>query len=198
MQALFRRLCRMQNLAEQDTKDKRMHQKVQEKIQTFLNDHISGETPSRDDAARLLDDIASDLEGDDTERTYIVQKCVQLRADHGLTEDLTDPIRDFAAFDNGLNMLMNAKDYAHEKHDITVSSLKKPTAQQEVVSIAAINPANAPREEESNELVADPLSLTILPSCDKSANIGAATDDREVSLPATETAPLLAATEPEA
>jgi predicted ATPase len=126
MRAVFYRLRQMQTLAEQDVKDKSMRQKVDEKIQTFFNDHTSSGSASRDDAARLLVDIESDLEGDDTERTFIAQTCVQLRAGHNLTEDLVEPVRDFPTFSIGLEMIRNAKDYAFVKPNAAVPSLRKP------------------------------------------------------------------------
>lgn len=126
MRAVFYRLRQMQTLAEQDVKDKRMRQKVEEKIQTFFNDHTSSGTASRDDAARLLFDLESDLEGDDTERTFIAQTCVQLRAAHSFSEDLVEPVRDFPAFSSGLEMIRNAKDYAFNKPNAEVPSLRKP------------------------------------------------------------------------
>jgi predicted ATPase len=131
MRAVFHRLWKMQMLAEQDLKDKRMRQKVEEKIQTFLNDHLSSGTAFRDDASRLLFDIESDLEGDDTERTFILQTCTQLRTTHDLIEDLFEPVREFSGFADGLEILRNASDYAYSNPNVSVPSQKKSKSQQE-------------------------------------------------------------------
>lgn len=131
MRALFSRLRKMQMHAEQDIKDKRMRQKVEEKIQTFLNDHAASRTAYRDDAARLLTDIEIDLEGDDAERTFILRTCVRLRATHNLAEDLTDPVRDFDSFTDGLESLRNAQHYAYETLSSAVPSLKTSQLQKD-------------------------------------------------------------------
>jgi predicted ATPase len=130
MRAIFHRLRQMQKLAEQDLKDKRMRQKVNEKIQTFLNDHANSDISTRDDAERLLIDIESDLEGDDTERTYILKTCARLRSFHNLNEDLFEVIRDFPSFLEGLDELRNAHDYAYVISDASVPSLRKLAAQK--------------------------------------------------------------------
>ena len=78
-----------------------MRQKVDGKIETFLNDYSISKSVTRDDASRLLTDIESDLEGNDTESTFITQECKKLRATHNLTESLFENVRDFDGFIEG-------------------------------------------------------------------------------------------------
>jgi predicted ATPase len=124
MRALFYRLQQMQKLAEQDLKDKRMRQKVEEKIQTFLNDHAGSETATRDDAKSLLADIESDLDGDEAERTFILNTCASLKTSHSLYEDLFEPVREFSKFTEELEVLRNAREYAYANPDSSVPSLR--------------------------------------------------------------------------
>jgi hypothetical protein len=151
IRAVFHRLSKMQMLAEQDLKEKRMREKVEEKIQTFLNDHLSRCTALRDDASSLLLDIESDLEGDDQERTFILKTCAQLRATHNLIEDLFEPVRDFPVFAEGLEMLRNARDYAYSNPNMSVPSQKKPKSQKESDTGQTANPTvtSAPRTSKS-------------------------------------------------
>lgn len=162
MKAVFYRLRQMQTLAERDVKDKRMRQKVEEKIQTFLNDHAGSNASSRDDGARLLFDIESDLEGDDNERTFIVQMCVKLRAAHNLTEDLIESVRDFDGFCTGLEMIRNAKDYAFTKPNIEVPSLRKskdseatPLAAEPIIPPSASEKRTPPKASQQSSKVMD-------------------------------------------
>lgn len=134
MRTLFSRLAKMRVLSEKSGKDKRMRQKVSNKIKTFLSDHSIRDTALRDEASSLLEDIQSDLEGDDAERTFIIQTCIELRAEHKLTEDLYEPIRDYSSFVNGLEKLENAKDYAYPHTPISVSSLKPESYDKELSS----------------------------------------------------------------
>lgn len=136
MRSVFRHLREVQTATEQETRDKRMRQKVEEKIATFLNDFGGSLSPVRDDAVRLLYDIQSDLEGDDSERTYISQQIIHLRAAHGLGEDLTDPIRDLEGFLAGLERLRNAKQFAYLTPQNKVAS-RKQVKQQESSGIHA-------------------------------------------------------------
>lgn len=125
LRAVFRRLRAMQSDAQQDTKDKRQRQKVEEKVQTFLNDHESSRVATRDDAARLLRDLESDLEGDETERAFMVQEIIHLRQTHRVAEDPTDPVPDFPALVDGLNRLRSAPTLAYEEPMVRVASRKK-------------------------------------------------------------------------
>ena len=70
----------------------------------------------------LLSDIESDLEGNDTESTFITQQCKKLRTDHSLTESLFENVRDFDRFTEGLECLRNADKYAYEPHNYSVPS----------------------------------------------------------------------------
>ena len=125
LRAVMRHLRSLQIAAEQDVKDKRMREGVNEKVASFLSDH-TGSVASRDDAAQLLKDIESDLEGDDTERVYISHEIIKLRATHGLTEDLTEPTRDYEAFCIGLQRLQNAKQLAFDMGKTEVMPRKEP------------------------------------------------------------------------
>jgi predicted ATP-dependent endonuclease of OLD family len=141
MRSVFYHLSNMQKLAEQDVKDKRMKQKVEQKILTFLSDHTDSNTASRDDAFRLLRDIESDLDGDDTVRAYIVQKSGQLRSKHNLTEDPVEKIRDFTAFCDGLEILRNANDYAYETTILEVPSRKNSKTPKETLDQSLNSPS---------------------------------------------------------
>jgi predicted ATPase len=114
MRAVFRRLRTLQIIAVQDVKDKRMRQKVSDKVSTFLGDHPTAHSATRDDAARLLIDIESDLEGDETERAFVLREAMRLRSDHSLTEDLTEPIRMYEDFCESLQRLQHIRELAFE------------------------------------------------------------------------------------
>lgn len=109
MKALFSKLHQMQRRAERDVKDKRMRQKIDDKIKTFCDDFGPESNPARDDGARLLMDIEADLEGDDAEATFVRHEITKMRAPHGLTEDLIEPIRSPTAFFEGLERLREAR-----------------------------------------------------------------------------------------
>jgi predicted ATP-dependent endonuclease of OLD family len=138
MRSVFYRLSEMQKLAEQDVKDKRMKQKVEQKILTFLSDHTDSNTASRDDAFRLLRDIEGDLDGDDTVRAYIVQKCGQLRSKYSLTEDPVEKIHNFTSFCDELEVIRNASDYAYEKPTVEVPSSKRSKLPKETTGQSTI------------------------------------------------------------
>jgi hypothetical protein len=122
------------------------------KMQTFLNDHLSSGTAFRDDASRLLFDIESDLEGDDTERTFILQTCTQLRITHDLIEDLFEPVREFSGFTDGLEILRNASDYAYSNPNVSVPSQKKSKSQQKSAGEKTTKPKKTqPLESESSD-----------------------------------------------
>jgi predicted ATPase len=126
MKALFTRLHRMQRDAERDVKDKRMRQRIDEKIKTFRDDFPVGSMPARDDGARLLMDIETDLEGDDSEATFVRQEIVKMRASHNLTEDLIEPVRDTEGFFSGLERLQNASSLASREVASVVARKEKP------------------------------------------------------------------------
>ena len=66
MRAMFRKLRFMQSTAEQDVKDKQdAPEGRRKKVDTFLSDFGDSLMATRDDVARLLGDIESDLEGDE-------------------------------------------------------------------------------------------------------------------------------------
>ncbi len=131
MRSLFCKLRSMQAEAEKDVKDKRMRQKVSEKIETFLNDYSINKSVTRDNASRLLTDIENDLEGNDTEVTFILQECKKLRKNHNLTENLFENVRAFDDFIVGLEKLRNAHIYAYEIADSSVESRVKPQSPKE-------------------------------------------------------------------
>jgi predicted ATP-dependent endonuclease of OLD family len=126
MRALFYKLRLMQVEAERDVKDKRMRQKVSDKIKAFLNDHLINRSVTRDDAARLLHDVESDLDGDDTEITFIVQECNKLRKNHSLTEALFENVRDFDNFIDGLERIKDVDKHAYNKAESSVEPRIKP------------------------------------------------------------------------
>lgn len=125
LRAVLRHLRSLQVTAEQDVKDKRMRDGFDEKVAAFLGDHVGSIAP-RDDAARLLKDIESDLEGYDSERVYISHEIIKLRAAHGPTEELTEPTRVYKAFCAGLERLQGAKQLAFDTARVEVVSRKAP------------------------------------------------------------------------
>jgi predicted ATP-dependent endonuclease of OLD family len=139
MRTLFHRLRSMQSMAEKDIKDKRMRQKVDGKIETFLNDYSISKSVTRDDASRLLTDIESDLEGNDTESTFITQECKKLRATHNLTESLFENVRDFDGFIEGLESLRNAASYCYEDRDNLVPSRRNADINEKILPEKPVN-----------------------------------------------------------
>jgi predicted ATPase len=125
MRALFKKLRSMQSAAEQDVKDKRMRQTVAENIDTFLSDFSDSHAATRDDVARMLGNIESDLEGDENERAFIIQEITKLRQAHELSDDPTELVRDFDSLLSGLERLRNARELAASAVDTAVPSRKK-------------------------------------------------------------------------
>jgi len=125
MRALFRRLRRMQTIAEEDTKDKRMRQIVEEKIATFMSDFEESRGATRDDVTRLFMNIETDLEGDESERGYVIQEIGRMRRTHNLGEDPTERVRDFDSLVDGLGRIRNAKDFVQQNMDMNVPARKK-------------------------------------------------------------------------
>jgi hypothetical protein len=172
MRALFHRLRSMQSMAEKDIKDKRMRKKVDGKVETFLNDHSISKSVTRDEASRLLTDIESDLEGDDTESTFITQECKKLRATHNLTESLFENVRDFDGFIEGLECLRNAASYCYEDRDNLVpsrrstdtnkkTSPKKPVNEKmDIIDTASNNTIGDVKDETENQIVEDSEKTT--------------------------------------
>jgi predicted ATP-dependent endonuclease of OLD family len=122
MRTLFYRLSSMQFKAERDVKEKRMRQKVKEKVETFLNDYSVNAYVSRDNASKLLDDIENDLEGNDLEASFINRECKALRTTHDLRENLYEEVRDFNGFVEGLERLQNAQNLCYEPVNRSVES----------------------------------------------------------------------------
>jgi predicted ATP-dependent endonuclease of OLD family len=120
MKTLFCKLSTMQFKAEKDVKEKQMRQKVNEKIETFLNDYSVNACVSRDNASKLLDDIENDLEGNDIEASFINRECKAIRTTHNLKENLYEEVRDFDGFVKGLERLRNAQNLCYEPIDRSV------------------------------------------------------------------------------
>jgi predicted ATP-dependent endonuclease of OLD family len=139
MRALFHRLRSMQSMAEKDIKDKRMRQKVDGKVETFLNDNLINKSVTRDEASRLLTDIESDLEGNDKESTFITQECKKLRTIHNLTESLFENVRDFDGFIEGLERLRNAASYCYEDRDNLVPSRRNTDINEKILPEKPVN-----------------------------------------------------------
>jgi hypothetical protein len=125
MRAVFKRLRSMQTAAEEHTKDKRMRQVVGEKVATFLSDFGESRSAMRDDVTRLLSDIESDLEGDETERGYIIQEIARIREFHNLGEDPTETVSEFDVLLDGLDRIRNAKDLVSKNVDMDIPKRKK-------------------------------------------------------------------------
>lgn len=149
MRALFSRLHTMQRRAERDVKDKRMRQKIDDKIKTFYDDFGPNSKPARDDGARLLMDIEADLEGDDAEATFVRHEITKMRAEHGLTEDLTEPIRSPTAFFEELERLREARTLVAKNNDSVVARKEKTRS---LATPTTPKPAPVPEEEEEGEI----------------------------------------------
>ena len=182
LRAVFKHLRQLQAEAEQDVKDKRMQENVDEKIAVFLNDHI-GSVASRDEAARLLKDIESDLVGDDTVRVFISNEIVKLRAAHSLTEDLTEPTRNYENFCVGLRRLQNAKLLVFEATKAEVVPRKELRVQRPVVL-----------KQPESEIPSVPTDGTTIASAvkanDVAPDVEAQTIAQQASLLAQNTSPL--------
>lgn len=146
MRALFKKLRSMQLASEQDIKDKGMRQKVAEKVETFLSDFGDSHAATRDDVARLLGDIESDLEGDENERAFIVQEITKLRQAHELSDDPTELVRDFDSLLSGLERLRNARELATSAVNTAVPSRKKARSTEPATPTQAIQ--TVPQKEE--------------------------------------------------
>lgn len=140
LRAVFRRLRIMQTAAEEDTKEKRMREIVDDKVSTFLSDFEESRGATRDDVTRLFLDIEGDLDGDDSERGFIIQHIAKMRNEHHLSDDPTERVADFDTLLNGLEQLRNAKDLVVINADLDVPSRKK---QKEAISPTVSGSANA-------------------------------------------------------
>lgn len=159
MRSLFRRLHAMQLAAEGDVKDKRMRQKVEEKIATFLSDFEETRAATRDDVSSLLSNIESDLEGDEGERGYIVQQVAKIRELHNLGEDPTERVNDFDELLTGLERLRNAKDFVAAQIDTDIPSLKKVRASTEAAHTEHVPAAALDDKETPPDLESSPVEM---------------------------------------
>ncbi len=158
MRALFRRLRVMQSAAEKDVRDKRQRQRVAEKIITFRNDHEGSLAVSRDAARSLFDDVESDLDGDDIERTFIAHEIFKMRDRHALHDDLTEPLRELPEFWNGLDRISHAKELARREAAAPVVSRKN------APSVEAETPTTKSTAEEVPKPVATPQEAASSPT----------------------------------
>ena len=149
----------MQLAAEGDVKDKRMRQKVEEKIATFLSDFEETHAATRDDVSSLLSNIESDLEGDEGERGYIVQQVAKIREMHNLGEDPTERVNDVDELLTGLERLRNAKDFVAAQIDTDIPSLKKVRASIEAAHIEHVPAAALDDKETPPDLESSPVEV---------------------------------------
>jgi hypothetical protein len=102
----------MQTEAEGDVREKDMRRKVAEKVDTFLSDFRDGGAARRDDVSRLFSDIERDLDGNERESSYILQRIFRLRKDRALDENPTELVDNFEDLVESLEAIKNAKDMA--------------------------------------------------------------------------------------
>ncbi|MGI2902477.1 ATP-dependent nuclease [Tolypothrix sp. VBCCA 56010] len=111
---LFRRIERMQREAENERKEKRLSQKIDDVIQQFIKDHPH--SARREDAIARLEDIESRL--DDSLESDPIKSAIQdIRRDYKLDIEMTKTIDNYEKFKEDLEKIKYAGKLASQKQE---------------------------------------------------------------------------------
>ena len=141
MKTLFRKLSQMQRDAERELTSERVSARINRAKSSFLQDHPA--TSKREHVVVLFEDIESAL--DDSEEADEIRREIQaIQRDFRISENLTDPVDDYARFRERLERVRYAGRLATQVP--TLQEASDQAASQPAVTAVNVTPGDTPAD----------------------------------------------------
>jgi len=138
MKILFTRLNEIRRDAERELISERVTHKINRLKKSFLQDHPS--TAKREDAHVLFEDMVLSLD-DGPESDPVRLAIMALRRSHEIDDDMTQPIKDYETFKEGLELIRYAGRIATQERSSEQSSSPEPKVSGEPMAPATAEAA---------------------------------------------------------